>query len=271
MKRISRPILILFGLSFLSVSLTSLADEPERSAQKRYRDPLMPLLVGGLIGPQEKTLTFSVRTQHAKIPPPGPKLEILSAKGRIVLHSDTDGFLRLPFNLELIKENPVIRKLDEGLTFEFRLTFSTKRGINRGIELFTGDKAFVENGVIRVWHPPELEQEAEVVLRQLKQAFDFIRAELGVKPAAWGINVVEEDLSKLNHTTLQDHPKWYTWSYSISEIESKNGQRSNVHEWVEYTLDERVGLAQSGNGGSNRFVFDGLADYVSSRFCSRHH
>ena len=244
------------------------AGEPERSAQKRYRDPLILALVGGLIGPQEKTLIFSVRTQDAKIPPLGPKLEILSANGRIVLHSDVDGFLRFPFNLELIKENPVIRKLEEGITFDFRVTSSTKPGISGRLELFTGDKAFVENGVIRLWHPPELEQEAEVIIRQLKQAFDFIRAELGVKPTAWGINVVKEDLSKLNHTTLQDHPKWYTWSYSISEIESKNGQRSNVHEWVEHTLGERVGLVQSSNGGSNRFVFDGLADYISSRFCS---
>ena len=266
MKRMPRQISILLGLTFLSVILASAADRPEQSAQKRYRDPLMPALVAGLVGPQEKTLIFTVRTQNAKIPPPGPKLEILSVAGRIVLSSDPDGFLRFPFNLELIKENPTIRKLEEGLVFELRLTCSTKRGIKRRIELSTGDKPFMENGAIRVWYPSNLEQEAKVIFRQLKQAHDFIRTELGVEPATWGINLVEHDLSKVNHTTLQDHPKWYTWSYSIEEIKSPNGQQSNTHEWVEHTLNECVGLTQCGNGKSNRFILDGLAEYVSIRF-----
>jgi len=47
---------------------------------------------------------------------------------------------------------------------------------------------------------------------------------------------------------------------------SLKGKKSNVHEWVEHTLDECAGLIQSSNEGSNRFVFDGFAEYVSIRF-----
>jgi len=269
MRTVLPLVLILFGLGFLLESWAAPADGSQRSPQRRYRDPLMPLLLGGLIGPQEKTLTCSVRTTDAKIPPPGPKLEIISTKGRIVLSSDTDGFLRFPFNLELIRENPAIGKLGEGLVFTFRLTSSTTLGINKRIELSAGDKGFVGDGAIRVWYPPHLEQKAEATLGQLEEASDFIRSELGIEPAPWGINLVEMDLSKVNHTTLQDYPRWYTWSYSVSQIESRNSQRANVHEWVEHTLNECVGLVQCDNETSNRFVLDGLADYVGSRF-SKH-
>ena len=262
---------ILFVLGFLSINLASPANEPEKSAQKHYLDPIRALLVGGLIGPQEKTLAFRVRTRDGKIPETGPKLKILSATGRIILNSDADGFIRYPFNIDLVKENPVIEKFGgKKYVFECRLTSSGKRGIKQRVELSAGGKAFVGNDSIRIWYPPDFEQEAKAVFRQCKLVFDYIHTELGIEPPRWGINLCSEDLSKVNQTTLQDYPKWYTWSFPVSEALSLEGQKSNTHEWLEYTLDERVGLAQSeGNQGSNRFVHDGLSEYVSIRF-SRH-
>ena len=239
----------------------------ESNIRRRYRDPLLPLLKGGLIGPQEKTLIFSVRSPDGKIPPQGPKLEILSSTGRIVLNSDTSGFIRFPFNLDLVRENPTISKLgDENYVFEARLTSSARKGVTKRIELSAKGKDSVGDDSIRVWYPPGSKMKADLVLKQCRLAYRFIHTELGVTPPPWGVNLIREDLSEANQTTLQAYPQWYTWSYPIEEALSSKGKQVNTHEWVEYTL-EQLGIEQSSSPqGSNRFVLDGLSEYLSIRF-----
>lgn len=243
--------------------------EPEET-QCHYCDLIMPLLVGGLIGPQEKTLIFSVRTPEGTIPPPGPNLEILSNSATIVLDSDADGFVHLPFNINLVRENPPVNKLyDRQCSYEARLTCVFHKGIKQRVELDTRGKPSLGEGPLKVWYPPGLEKDAKATLEHLEQAAASIRSELGIEPASWGINLIGQDLSAINHTTLQYEPKWYTWSYSVDEMATAESRQNTVHEWVEYSLEKSAGLSQSSEGGSNRFVFDGLADYVSNRFSNR--
>ena len=253
-------------MSSLSLGLAAPSSNLDPNNQRHYRDPILPLLVGGIIGPQEKTFIIRVRTVDGEIPEPGPKLEIHSSGGPIVLQSDSDGFLRYPFSIALVKENPTYTKLVRELVFELRLTSTTKPGIKQRTELSAGSKPYMEHGTFRIWYPPGHEKEANAAFKYLKESFTFIHAQLSTEPTLWGINLVARDLSNVNYTTLQDFPRWYTWSYPIDEIASLKGQKSNVHEWVEHTLVERAGLDQSGKGGSNRFVFDGLAEYIAIRF-----
>jgi len=164
-----QKIVILIWISSISFSLVSPTGPPGPNAQRHYCDPIMPLLVGGIIGPQEKTLVFSVRTKDAKIPEPGPKLEIYSKNGTIVLQSDADGYVKYPFSVALIKENPALRKLNEKLTFELRLTSVTKPGIKQRIELSVGDKPFMACESCRVWYSASHEKEAEEILRNYRK------------------------------------------------------------------------------------------------------
>ena len=260
-------IAFLIWLSSFTLSSASPTDLPESNTNLYYRDLVMPLLVGGVIGPQEKTLAFRVRTEDDQIPKPGPKLKICSSSGAISLHSDTDGFVKYPFNLALFKENPTIKKItNDPITLESRLSSVTIRGITQLIELSVGEKPYMDCGSCRLWYPAGHLERANVISKDLRAACEFIHRELGVTPIHWGINLVAQDLNKVNYTTLQDYPKWYTWSYSVDEINSSGARKNIVHEWVEQTLVERVGLKQSSTGGSNRFVLDGLAVYVSIRF-----
>ena len=261
-----QKIAFLIWFSFLSLSLASPPGSPNPSTSRHYRDPMMPLLVGGIIGPQEKTLAFRVTTENGGIPEPGPKLEIHSNNGVITLESDADGYLKYPFTLSLVKENPIVTKLDDNITFELRLTVVSKPGIKQRRELSVGDKPYIDCGPCRLWYPSGNLERTNEILTDLKAADTFIHSELGIKPSPWGINLVAQDLSKVNYTTLQDYPKWYTWSYPIDEISSVKARKTNVHEWVEHSLSECVGLKQSSVGGSNRFVLDGLAEYISIRF-----
>ena len=209
---------------------------------------------------------FKARAADGRIPEEGPKLEIHSKNGVIVLRSDADGYVEYPFSVALVKENPIIKKLNENIAFELRITDVTRVGINQRIELSVGDKPYIESGPCRLWYPTGNLERAKEVLTDLKAARAFIRNELGVEPSPWGINIVAQDLNEVNYTTLQDFPKWFTWSYPIAGISTAKERKSNVHEWVEHTLSEEVGLKQSSKGGSNRCVFDGLAEYVSIRF-----
>jgi len=261
-----QKIAILILMSSLSLGLAAPSDDPDPNDQRHYRDPILPLLVGGIIGPQEKTFIIRVRTVGGEIPEPGPKLEIHSSSGPIVLHSDSDGFLKYPFSVALVKENPTYTKLVRELVYELRLTSVTKPGIRQRTELSAGNKPIMEHRSFRIWYPPQQKEEAKVVFEYLQKSYTFIQDQLSIEPTLWGINLTERDLSDINYTTLQDYPKWYTWSYPIDEIRSSKGQKSNVHEWVEHTLIERAGLEQLAEGGSNRFVFDGLAEYIGIRF-----
>jgi hypothetical protein len=265
-ERVVQKIAFLIWFSFLSLSLASLPDSPNPGTNRHYRDFVTPLLAGGLIGAQEKTLALRVITENGEIPEPGPKLEIHSNNGVITLESDADGYIKYPFNLSLFRENPIVIKLDNNIAFELRLSSVLRPGVKQLRELSVGDKQYIDCGSCRLWYPTGHLEIAKEISKDLKAACTFIRRELGVTPIFWGINLVAQDLSKVNYTTLQDYPKWYTWSYTIDEITSSGARTNIVHEWVEATLGECVGLKQSSVGGSNRFVFDGLADYISIRF-----
>ena len=260
-----QKIAFMIWFSFLSLSFASPPGSPDPSTSRHYRDPIMSLLVGGIIGPQEKTLAFRVTTENGGIPELGPKLEIHSNNGVITLESDADGYVKYPFTLALVQENPIVKKLANNITFELRLTAVSKSGVKQRRELSVGDKLYIDCGSCRLWYPTGHLEIANEISKDLKAACTFVRSELGVTPSPWGINLVAQDLNEVNYTTLQDYPKWYTWSHTIDEITSSGARQNIIHEWVEHSLDECVGLKQSSVGGSNRFVFDGLADYISIR------
>ena len=146
-----QKIAILILMSSLSLGLAAPSSNPGPNDQRHYRDPILPLLVGGIVGPQEKTFIIRVRTVGGEIPEPGPKLEIHSSSGSIVLHSDSDGFLKYPFSIALVKENPTYTMLVRELVLELRLTSVTKLGIRQRTELSAGTKPFMEHGSFRIW------------------------------------------------------------------------------------------------------------------------
>jgi hypothetical protein len=261
-----RRITFLIWFSFVSFSLASPSDSPSPSTDSHYRRYVTSLLAGGIIGIQEKTIALRVISKNGEKLEPGPKLEIHSNNGVITLESDVDEYIKYPFNLSLWRENPIVKKLDSNIGFEIRISSVFRPGVKELRELSVGDKQYIDCGLCRLWYPAGHLELANEVSKDLKAACTFIRRELGVTPCLWGINLVAQDLSKVNYTTLQDYPKWYTWSYTIDEITSSGERKNIVHEWVENSLVDSVGLKPSSVGGSNRFVFDGLADYISVRF-----
>jgi hypothetical protein len=252
-------------MAVLLATTTAIGGESKPEQPRRYRDPLLPLLAGGIIGPAEKTLIFRARGSGGAIPPAGQKLEIRAAAGTIILESDADGFVRWPFNLELLRENPPVRKLDATLTFDLLIAATFKSGVQERVELSAGQKAFVEEGAIRVWHTAGQAAAARELLERLVNQHSFIEKELGIVPLPWGINLVDDDLSGMNVTTLQDYPQWFTWSFSLQELGSREAERVNMHEWVEQSLSDRLEIESAEDKGWDRFVGDGLAEYVSIR------
>ncbi len=260
---------LIVGLSLFSI-ICSVQAEKSKDSEKPYLMFVGPFLQAGIIGPGTKEVAYQLSTEDGKTPPAGPKLEILFSKGTIVIESDREGIIRLPYSLELVEENPTVRKrYKEVLSFEVWLTGSFKSDSSKNVELSYKNKPSIESENIRIWYPADHHQKAKKLMPKLEKQRDFIQKQLGLEPMPWGINLIETKDPKVNDITIQEFPRWITWSYSLNEMNKIKFVQTNIHEWTEATLDRRLGLHHADSEGRNRFILDGLADYLKIRYTKK--
>ncbi len=270
MNRLFRATIFLPFLIFLSFFTSAFGANEEGDSLKRYEIFFGEAAQLGMIGPQTKDVVFTLRTQEGKIPTTGPKLEIMSASKTIVIESDANGHIKIPFSIDLLKENPPVRKLyDEVLQFELFLTVHAGQKSKQTREFSLKDKPYVEFEELRVWYPPSYRKKTGTVITELKKQSEFIEKHLGIKPIPWGINLIEERDPDVNIITLQEFPKWAVWTYSFEEMKQEKYIQTNIHEWVEQTLIRRFDLFDADPKGRNRFVLDGLADYIKIKYLGK--
>ncbi|MFO1497345.1 MAG: hypothetical protein U1G07_02930 [Verrucomicrobiota bacterium] len=231
----------------------------------RYRQFLGP--IASMAGPESISIPCQLTTESGAAPLPGPKFELLSKAGAILIESDADGRIALPRRPEILQENPPLRKLYSGkLHYEIKFTGAVAGRNGKALLMSVQGKPHMEVDRVRVWYPPGEEETARALLSALQSQAQCIHRLLGLSPVPWAIDLISAPPAGTDMMTAQDQPGWSIWTYATGRVQSGEYVAINVHEWTEATLDHHLDLAGADGSGRNRVWTDGLAEYVATQY-----
>lgn len=192
------------------------------------------------------------------------KFTIRSDNGLIELVTDKNGILRIPVSESLRKENPpLIKDYPKKLKLMFGLTGrGSMLNTDREIHIVSlAEKKRIQETTLTVWYSPDHEAEAESVLDQMKRQRQIIEHATGLEPSPWGVILVSEVTDVNLLFPLQCGTT--VWPFLLDDLKSGRFSRTNTHEWTENTIERHLNLHDKDKMHRNRFVVDGLADYIA--------
>jgi len=230
-----------------------------------YMDVAGPVQRFGVLPPGVEVLYIRLVDSRDRLALPGVKVSILSRDSRIDLLSDDSGFIRFPLSDRLADENPVViihRKAPTTLLWNVTVTSLHKKNADASYVTTEGKDAITTEG-FEIYYMPQCQSDVHAVREELERQQELIREVTGLRPAQWGVIIVPEDDDPVVRVVRQDKPELTLWCYSSGDLSDGKFARVNIHEWTEHTLDSVLGLGQADE--RNRFILDGLAEYVAFR------
>ncbi len=180
----------------------------------------------------------------------------------IVLRSNSAGQVMVPVRQDLLTVNPIMRAEPPGIDTVVSLT-ATIHGQIEEVEVSSAlDLQQIGDERVAVFSQPKDAALAKKVLRELMRARTEVRNLLGLEPERWAVIVGPKRERDVLYMTVPASGYDSTWMCFREEWESGEFMRTNVHEWVESTIESRLSLYQDPR---NRFIGDGLAEYASWR------
>lgn len=265
-KRFSRRWgLVACLLAACAVLLTALAG---CSSHGHYRDVVSFARGTGALESGVKTLPLRLVDPEDASPLAGIRVSILSRKYPFDLESDSDGIIQFPLLEDLVKENPRIVIHREGRTGLVSSRTGHVRIGNLQAEYVTlHDKEVIATEEFHIYYCKECEGEAAIARHHLERQYETIRDITGLAPVKWGVVIMREKDEAKNYFVPQQKG-FPVWCYSMAQIHNGIFARVNAHEWTEYTLETNLHLREA--DVRNRFIHDGLSEYVAFR-CSGLH
>lgn len=180
----------------------------------------------------------------------------------LVLRSDSAGQVMVPVTKSLISANPVMRAEPPGIDTVVSLT-ATIHGQIEDVEVSSAlELRKIGDANVAVFSEPEDAALARKVLAELMRARKEVRRLLGLEPERWAVIVGPKRKRDVLYMTVPASGYDSTWMCFREEWDTGEFMRTNVHEWVESTIESRLSLY---NDPRNRFIGDGLAEYASWR------
>tara|TARA_R110002096_G_scaffold147671_29_gene307913 strand:+ start:5652 stop:6677 length:1026 start_codon:yes stop_codon:yes gene_type:complete len=180
----------------------------------------------------------------------------------IVLRSDSSGQVMVPVTRDLLAVNPVMRAEPAGIDTVVSLT-ATIHGQIEDVEVSSAlELKKIGDANVAVFSEPEDAALARKVLAELMRARKEVRRLLGLEPERWAVIVGPKRKRDVLYMTVPASGYESTWMCFREEWETGEFMRTNVHEWVESTIESRLALYSDPR---NRFIGDGLAEYASWR------
>jgi hypothetical protein len=131
----------------------------------------------------------------------------------------------------------------------------------RGTEVITTEH-------FTIWYAPECAEEAETARRSLQLQYDAIKKATALEPVRWAVIIVPEMTPNAIYKVRQPKSATYVMCYPALDVRSGFYSGINAHEWTEMTIARRLNLYAHDRG--NRFIGDGIAEYVAYLCDSRH-
>jgi len=253
---------------------------------KTYRTFIRSFEKDGAVGTDARRLRIQVATPEDKTPIEGFKLIVLSKAEPALLTSDSHGMIQVPVSATLRHENPLVMTDYKGpMSFYYcgpetwnvagTSLGATIRGLmrNKPVEISTKGMWQTITGDFTVWYCPEYGPQAKKAEELLRRQYQVIRKTTGLAPVNWGVIILPEMRDDIPYVVSCAESGGRAWCYSAKEVDSGRFAEINAHEWTESTIDDHLRIYHYDR--SNRFIGDGLAEYVSclcvkaegNRFC----
>jgi len=232
------------------------------ASPRSYADVLGAIRRGVLLPQDAEYVCVLLLDADVGAPLAGVTITIPHHHHEITLVSDSNGVVRLPLSTELLRDNPPLEHDYSGrIRWIARYTAQGPEEWDRIQYMETsGLPAVVAEG-FRIFYAPGCEAAAHKAERKMQEQYGLILKTTGLQPVMWGVVIVPE---KDDHTAYVVPPQqggFPVWCYSRGEVSDGTLDRMNCHEWTESRLDGRLQLTHA--DGRNRFITDGLAEYLA--------
>ena len=236
------------------------------SSHRHYRDVVGTVQRMGVLDPGAKTLPLQLVDPEDDSPLSGIRVSILSRKYPFDLESDSNGIIQLPLLEDLKKENPRIVIHREGRTTLVCSGTAALRSGNRQAEYVTlDDKEVITTEKFHIYYGKECECEAALARQRLERQYEKIQEITGLAPVKWGVVIIPQQDETKNYIVPRQKLEFRVWCYSKAEIHDGTFARFNAHEWTELTIETNLHLGDT--DVRNRFIHDGLSEYVQFKDC----
>jgi hypothetical protein len=256
------------------VSRENVGIAPAGYAWSAYRTFVRPFEKDGAIASDMRRLRIQVATPDEKTPIEGFKLIVMSKAEPTLVTSDSHGMIQVPVSATLRRENPLVMTDYKGpVSFYYcgpgtwsvtgTSLGATIRGLlqSKPVEISTKGMWQTITGDFTVWYCPEYAPQAKKAEALLSRQYEMIRKTTGLKPINWGVIILPEMHDDIPYVVSCAESGCSAWCYSAKEVDDGRFAEINAHEWTESTIDDQLRIYHYDR--SNRFIGDGLAEYVS--------
>ncbi len=232
------------------------------ATQPRYKDLFEPLDRMNVSASVLEEFPVALVDRQTGKPAKNAELILNTRPQPMVLRSNTSGQVMVPVTKDLLLSNPVMHANPPGIDTVVSLT-ATIHGQIEDVEVSSAVKRQkIGDDRVAVFYQPSDAALARKVLRELNRARREVRSLLGLEPERWAVIVGPERQRDVLYMTVPAPGYDSTWMCFREEWRSGEFVRTNIHEWVESTIESRLSLYRDPR---NRFIGDGLAEYASWR------
>ncbi len=230
--------------------------------QGRYQRALRAVRGSGLLEPDADHFSITLLDKRDGSPVADTQVTLVLGSRTWELTTSSAGVLRLPITPELEDGNPRVR-IDHDGPLIARFTWTAKFGSENTATavLSTDGMPAIDGKRCRVYYEPGTDGHARKAADQAERQWRLVTETTGLEPVEWAVFVFAEKDEDTNYIVPRAEDGLQVWAYCRAEIDSGHFARFNAHEWTEQTLVRRLALGDADS--RNRFISDGLAEYVA--------